>query len=177
MSKLSNDAITFLISILFFFLLFFYGIMQIMPNNPIKHLPLSNEIHIYSWFPQGWGFYSKDPRDTTFTIINMQTGELAVQWPNNRVDNLFGINRKGRSQGIEAGRISSKVTVSDWKEVKGDPVKELKKMKSITVDNDSPNPTILGDVGIIFQESTPWNWAKNKDLIMPSKIVRVKVND
>ena len=170
-----KKTIVFYVTSVCFITLFVYGIMQIMPNNPAKNLPFSLNLKVHDWFPQGWGFYSKDPRDLTFEIIDLKDGEEAVQWPNNRIENGFGLSRKGRSQGIEAGRLIANINDDDWKKIENNPVDELRKMKSITVKNDSPNPTIKGDIGFIYQEPIPWNWAKNKSLIMPSKIVRLTV--
>lgn len=170
-----KNLITFFITSIFFFTLFVYGIMQIMPNNPVKNLPFSTELKVNEWFPQGWGFFSKNPRDLTFNIVDISTGKSSVNWPNNSVDNLFGISRKGRSQGIEAGRIIAQINESDWRNIEGDPEEELQKMKSIVIENDSPNPTIKGDIGLYYQKPIPWSWSENKDLIMPSKIVRLTV--
>ncbi|MBK3495589.1 SdpA family antimicrobial peptide system protein [Viridibacillus sp. YIM B01967] len=155
--------------------LFFCGIQNALPPNPIKELPFNKKLNIITWFPQGWGFYSKSPRDAYFSLVDVKSGELSGTWPNNLPQNYFGLKRFGRSQGIEAGMISSKVTESLMQECKDNPQQCLTNSKIImNVENDSPNPTICGDIGIVSQDPKPWAWSKRK-INMPSKIARVNV--
>lgn len=173
--KLTKRSATFFLTFGMFAFLFFQSVVFILPANPLKEFPIFNSYVMYKIFPQGWGFYSKSPRDMTFQIVNLENGELAVTWPNNRVENAFGLRRKGRAQGIEGGKIFSKIKKSDWISTKEDPVEILKNSKAIKIKNDLPNPTVLGDIGIIYQEAVPWNWSREKNVIMPSKVVRLNV--
>lgn len=173
----SKFGITFTVTSLFWLYIFAMAIHAIMPVNPITRLPLQKEINIPSWFPQGWGFFSKDPRDPYFSVVNISDSALAVAWPNSLPENYFGLNRYGRSQGIEAGLLISKVPEKDQSECKESPYLCLTKSKvAMELENTSPDPTICGDIGFIFQEPIPWAWSKNgKKIEMPSKIVRVSI--
>lgn len=173
--KLTKQSMTFFFAFVFFFFFVFQSIVYVLPDNPLKSYSIFNNHFMYKTFPQGWGFYSKNPRDMTFQIINLGNEGTEIYWPNNRVENLFGLNRKGRAQGIEGGRIFSQIKQSDWISTNEDPMESIKNASPVKIKNDSPNPTILGDIGIIYQEAVPWSWSSDKNIMMPSKVVRLKV--
>ncbi|WP_246062808.1 SdpA family antimicrobial peptide system protein [Paenibacillus ehimensis] len=161
---------------LFWIYIFLLAIHTALPANALTSLPLKEELKIIQWFPQGWGFYSKNPREPYFYVYEVPGNKLAGQWPNNRVDNAFGLLRFGRSQGVEAGLLTSKIPSNSLTECKENPVECLNQLQAIEVENPSPFPTICGDVGFVYQEPIPWAWSKGgEETVMPSKLVRVKV--
>lgn len=156
---------------------FIAAIHSSLPPNPIQSIPIFTELKINTWFTQSWGFYSKNPREDYFIILNLKDGKSAVEWPHNKVKNLFGVKRFGRSQGIEAGLLSNLIPKSKFTSCKEDPKTCFNKTKvTMEIDNPSPKPSICGDIGFIYQEPVPWAWSKSSKIEMPSKIVRVKVN-
>lgn len=167
--------------LLFYFIIwlsfFFISINSILPQNPITP-PEKLTLTTMTIFPQGWGFFSKDPRYEHFYMIDMQSGELDLSWPNMSLKNWGGLTRFGRSQGIELGRLYSQVEDQSMIECNETPLECLEEQEDvINIINDSPSPTITGDIGIVIQESVPWIWAKkvNKEN-MPSRIVRLNVD-
>ncbi|MCL6577720.1 SdpA family antimicrobial peptide system protein, partial [Kyrpidia sp.] len=85
-------------------LVFLLSALQLaLPNNPTHVL---KNITISQIFPQGWGFYSISPREEQISLYD-ENGNLAVDWPNASVNNLFGLMRKGRAQGLEVGIVSA----------------------------------------------------------------------
>lgn len=170
-------GITFFLVVVLWGYLFTVSIHAVLPDNPIK-LPLEQQLKVPTWFPQGWGFYSKDPRDTYFNVVNIEEEKLAANWPNNIPENLFGLKRLGRSQGIEAGLLHSMVLESSKKACKENPYSCLDEFQNpIVLKNPSPNPTLCGDIGFFGQEPIPWAWSgSNRKIEMPSKVVRVNVS-
>ncbi|TCP61544.1 SdpA family antimicrobial peptide system protein [Baia soyae] len=166
-----------LISIVIWFLLFFTSIHSVMPVNGIRITEFEKKIKIATWFPQGWGFYSKNPREEQFMTFDISKKDIAANWPNSRSENWFGLKRFGRSQGIEAGLINSKIPRSHFQECRDEPLNCLEKSKIVfELENPTPEPTICGDIGIAFQQPIPWAWSNSRKKIeMPSKVVRVKV--
>ncbi|GGA91145.1 SdpA family antimicrobial peptide system protein [Ornithinibacillus halotolerans] len=168
----------FLIVYFIAFLTFFYvSIAPVLPPSPIK-IPDAVSAKVMEYFPQGWGFFSKDPRESYFYVIDLESEELGAHWPNMTLKNWAGLKRFGRSQGIEMGRIFAQVGDQAMTECELTPVECLKNEENVIhVTNDSPSPTIKGDIGIVVQESVPWAWAKKVDKEdMPSKIVRLNVD-
>ncbi|MGM0843697.1 MAG: SdpA family antimicrobial peptide system protein [Bacillota bacterium] len=156
---------------------FFVSINPVLPENPVK-IPKKLSTSIMEYFPQGWGFFSKDPRDGYFYVIDLQSEKLGASWPNMTLSNWAGLKRFGRSQGIELGRLYAQVGEQSMIECTETPLVCLKNQDDvINVINDSPSPTIIGEVGIVKQESVPWAWSKKVDKeTMPSKIVRLNVD-
>ena len=59
-------------------------------------------------YPQSWGFFSKDPREDSLNIYLLDADE-ELRWPNNSLKNVIGLNRYGRTQGIELGLMLEKL--------------------------------------------------------------------
>ncbi|ATY84484.1 SdpA family antimicrobial peptide system protein [Kyrpidia spormannii] len=156
---------------------FMLGIHRGLPFSVVPDLPLEPRLFVEQWFPQGWGFYSKNPRDSYFYVVRMPDHQLPVGWPNNSLSNIFGISRFGRAQGIEAGLIASEIPNSAYVFTNVNPLWKLDELKpELVIKNPSPSPTILGDIGIIYQPPVPWAWTKEADkIIMPSRVARVIV--
>ncbi|ANZ94176.1 hypothetical protein BFC19_01375 [Brochothrix thermosphacta] len=111
---MTKQFILFVSLILLYSVLYLYALMPVTAKNPISQLPFGKMIKTQQWFPQGWGFYSKDPRDITFQVVSIKTGKQAVSWPNNRASNWFGLKRYGRAQGIETGLLQENLLSKDW---------------------------------------------------------------
>ncbi|WP_180809625.1 SdpA family antimicrobial peptide system protein [Staphylococcus sp. 17KM0847] len=170
----SSFKIFFIIYFLLFISLFIISFSFSYSKTPIK-IPNSLETTISKVFTQGWGFFSKNPKDEKFYAIDLKTGDYVGEWPNMTLGNFYGFKKKGRSQGIELGRLYEKANPANMKKCKNSPKQCLTKMKPINVENDIKEPTILGDVGIIKEEPTPWAWANDYKGSMPSKVMRLKV--
>ncbi|ANN35627.1 TPA: SdpA family antimicrobial peptide system protein [Bacillus cereus] len=169
-------GITAIVISFLFFLTLFLSILSGLPETPVSISGNTKSI-FKQVLPQGWGFYSKDPRDDLLSVINMDSQESAAAWPNNKLENVFGLDRSGRAQGTETGLIMASASEDNWKTCKKDPIECLKELPAEKqVNNILENPTICGDIGIINQKPVPWSWSKNKSKIkMPSKVLRVNV--
>jgi antimicrobial peptide system SdpA family protein len=170
-----SPVYTFLLSATFGFLLIFISITSALPVNTLK---INNDVKglISEIIPQGWGFFSKSPREPDLNAIPLE-GQDALQWPNSSLSNYLGISREGRAQGIELGSIIGAIDKDSYQECKEDTYQCFKSSKTtIKIDNINRNPTICGKWGVINQEPVPWAWGnKLKSIIMPSKIVKVDV--
>lgn len=153
-------------------LIFFAGIQNNLPDNPMQAFKSDT---IMKAFPQGWTFFSKSPRDQV-TLLLGTDGQSAVSWPNNNTKNFFGISRDGRAQGIEMGLLTTQVPDSSWFKCDEDTSACLKQdIKPVSVTNTTPQPTLCGTYYIVNRQPVPWAWA---DLVkkeeMPSKIAKVE---
>ncbi|MDK3836574.1 SdpA family antimicrobial peptide system protein [Staphylococcus pseudintermedius] len=175
--NLSKYSSLFIFCSCLYIIVFFVSIQNVFPNNPIKEKTFKVGSYIYDFFPQGWAFYSKNPRELTYNVVYTQSGENATQFPNASPSNYLGLIRKGRAQGIEAGRLVANLRDSDWKETEEDPVKFGRSLRVIEVKNDLQKPTIKGDILVYYQEPVPWSWAKTfkNNEYMPSKVARILV--
>lgn len=173
-----NKTTILLISVFFtYFIIFFSSILNIMPSNPIKDKTQVINSSVFKVLPQGWAFYSRNPRDSTYNVIDAQTGNNATQFPNSSLSNWFGLSRYGRSQGVEVGRLLSKINEKKWKDTTENPIVFGKKMKKVKIINDQLKPKVTGDIIVYYSDPIPWNWAKtfSKNNYMHSKVIRLEV--
>ena len=158
-------------------MLFAYAVHAVMPTNPI-HLPFEDSLRVVQWFPQGWRFYTRDPREAYLLVYDLLNDDLSpLAWPNSHPKNYFGLKRLGRSQGIELGLIDVQVPERSWRPCEAAPLDCLR-LAPVTVNavNPSPNPSLCGEIGIVRIRPVPWAWSRSRELLdMPSRVVRVKV--
>lgn len=142
-------------------LFLFYSIIVALPNNPLS-LDLADKKVIRQVMPQGWGFYSKSPREETLNVYSPYNESSVVVWPNNKIKNAFGIYRYGRSQGIELGLIVYNLPSSvKWEDCDGKGKSCIKDSDvTVSVNNTTPSPTICGDILIARETPIPWAYAK-----------------
>jgi antimicrobial peptide system SdpA family protein len=148
-----------------------------LPAVPYR-LPFINSTHTVSAFvPEGWAFFTRSPRDPEPQVYaaeghgweKVSAGPLAVP------DTLMGLDRTTRSQGTEIAILIDQIPPSSWKACSGQPTRCLSAARpSMTVVNRSTHRTVCGDIGIVYQEVTPWAWHELRP-VMPSQVVRVAV--
>ncbi|MCZ8497363.1 SdpA family antimicrobial peptide system protein [Priestia megaterium] len=172
----SNIFLFFLFNVMFWFIVIFYSIVASLPTSAID-LDLENKTLLKTIVPQGWGFYSKDPRGEMSNVYNLDTKKQAVQWPNNRISNVFGLNRYGRGQGTEMGLLTTQVPTDKWTICDKESLDCLLDIKkSIPIVNSTPKPTICGNIGVTQEKPKPWAWSKYKNEVnLTSKVVRMNV--
>ncbi|MEH7109305.1 SdpA family antimicrobial peptide system protein [Bacillus sp. JJ1764] len=126
-------------------------------------IPLSKDSKIVfaSMLPQGWGFFSKSPRDMLLGIHTANEKSLKVLFPTMRFENLLGLYRKGRSQGVEMGALSVKISKEDWVKCDGNDLKSCEKSaKKINIENKTPSPLLCGEYYFTHEEIIPWSYYK-----------------
>jgi antimicrobial peptide system SdpA family protein len=161
-------------------LLFAYGAHGPIPFNPIQ-VPGEKSIGITSWFPQGWRFFTRDPQEAT-TDVYIRSDDGAWKplpiGPASSPSFLFGLDRTPRAQSIELGMLITSVDSDDYEACDSDPQTCLERVKPRVqlLQNQSPRPTMCGELGIVRQKPVPWAWARSAaSLEMPSKIIRIRV--
>lgn len=171
LSALSLGAVWLIVSV--------YAVHAALPSNPIS-LPFENQISVRSWLPQGWGLFTKDPRQERMFMFGRQDdgrwNSLSLA-PLARASNAFGLNRASRAQGVEADRLFVKLANKDWRACQDEPVRCLEMASVVaTLHNVSPRPTLCGDVGLVLQPPVPWAWSRSgSKIVMPSRVARLKV--
>jgi antimicrobial peptide system SdpA family protein len=155
-----------------------YGLHAVTGFNPLR-LPNEKSVDIQSWAPQGWKFFTRDPReDWTLLFARRADGTWvdASAGPNFQVGSLFGLSRAPRAQGIEMGTLLYGFRPNQWRPCTRTPVECLPDVpvQSRVVRNRTPRPTLCGDVAIVLQQQIPWAWARSRPL-MPSRILRMYV--
>lgn len=156
-----------------------YACHSALPYNPVE-LPFEKQIAVRSWLPQGWCFFTKDPRDDRMLVFRASgDGSLTpaidsqTRWPRR----AGGFDRRLRAVWIEAGLLFVAVSPNEWSECKEHPARCLEAMEpQRTMVNTSPEPHLCGRVGLVRQRVLPWAWARARSrLEMPSKVLLLEV--
>lgn len=66
--------------------------------------------------PQGWGFFTKDPRDNqleVYKIVNNTTNKITIK--NVALETSFGLSRKARYIGYESAQVINSIDKKYWK--------------------------------------------------------------
>ncbi|MCC9023200.1 SdpA family antimicrobial peptide system protein [Bacillus nakamurai] len=152
----------------------FFTVIAALPSSAIQ-LTKHQSKTISMIYPQSWGFFSKDPREDSLNIYPLTPGEK-LRWPNNSLKNVIGLNRYGRTQGIELGLMLEKLPPKEkWKDYTAG--QDIKNTTFLKVKNESPSPTLKGKMIITYERITPWAWSKHtKTKRTIKKFIGVDVN-
>jgi antimicrobial peptide system SdpA family protein len=153
-----------------------YVVHAALPFNPIR-LPLEGSLRYFA--PEGWAFFTRDPREERFDVFVRRAGVWteALTSPHSRASNWFGLNRRSTAQGIEIGLLLADLPKASWQGCRAEAPECLaKKPPEHPIRNVSPEPTLCGEVGISLQKPVPWAWSRSpKRVIMPSRVARLRI--
>lgn len=156
-------------------LLFFAVISNVLPQNPL----IKNNQNIFQQLaPQGFSFYSKNPRDETFFIESASVNSWDIQLPTSVLSNLFGIKRTGRAQGAEIGMLLEYLPEEKWTSCHS--MKECDEIKNDlninVVDEPESFKFIRGTYTIAMGEPISWFWTDFKETTtFDRRIIKVEV--
>jgi antimicrobial peptide system SdpA family protein len=155
-----------------------FTVFSFMPYNTIK-IPEPIQIKIWQLAPEGWGFFTKSPRDPEMLVYHIQKTQpqLINIASTFSLEYAFGLNRDGRSQGIEIDQIISELQIPKlWLPCKHDLKNCVQKAPSHRVSNTSHIKTICGDIAFVEQKPVPWAWKRlPRDVVMPMRVAHVEV--
>lgn len=156
-----------------------YAVYPALPYNPAE-IPLAEAGTPFIWLPQGWAFFTRDPREPRMLVYAQEnhTWRSGLIGPHASPRNLFGMNRASKAQGVEIGGLFTAVKDSAWTACEDDVPTCLDAVPvTTTVTNIAPRPTLCGTVGLARQKPVPWAWSKSRDeIIMPSEILKIEVS-
>src|SRR4051794_9804110 len=162
----------------FWTIVVFYTVQPVLPANPLE-LPLDEHNPFPKLLPQGWGFFTRDPKTMglTGTVrtsagVWQAAGSTDRRWPR-----VVEFSRRRKMSGVEVGVILDQLSEPKWQECKQAPTVCLENAAvSDKLDNPMPQPMLCGDVGIFRQPPLPWAWSQAPDeTVMPSQVLRVQV--
>jgi antimicrobial peptide system SdpA family protein len=153
-----------------------------MKKNALR-LPFERGVNAVLWAPEGWRFFTRDAREerTSMYVRRSDGWQSAALSPNARAENAFGLDRRGRAQGVELGLLTEGIPATAWQRCEGsDPLACLERAEApgrVRLRNVSPYPSLCGEVGLVSQKPIPWAWAsQGLHPTMPIAIVRLEVS-
>lgn len=174
----NKSFLVFMIISFFWFVIISKSIISVLPTNPMS--PSVDEQNLFKTiYPQGWGFFSKNPREEMINVYEMESFKQAVSWPNNNIKNFFGLYRFGRAQGIELGYLIDQIPPS----IKWITCNEAlstcfgKISTKLKLNNDFSYATLCGSLGLTKETVLPWAWGKpgESNISKETKVLRVEV--
>lgn len=162
-----------------------YSLLSSIPSTILK-LPYFDQVkpNAVSAMPQGWAFFSKSPRDPSIAPYREDADgsyESISKLPTTRVENLFGLSREGRAQGVEVALIASQAGLEEWIDCSSPALQEctdfLRDEPSTAVTNAVPSPTVCGDVLLVQTTPVPWSFRHQTPLRdRADKFIKVHVS-
>jgi antimicrobial peptide system SdpA family protein len=158
------------------FLAALYALHAALPSNVIR-LPLEDSLKIGGLAPQGWAFFTRDPRERDMLMfVKTDAGWLdASLGPNASLQNLGGISRNARGQGIEVGMLVTRLPPEAWTRCRARHVKACldEARGHLTLPNLYPRPTLCADeVALVLVSPTPWAWSGHSRTTLQAKVAR-----
>jgi antimicrobial peptide system SdpA family protein len=158
---------------------FVYVLHAATPFNAVE-LPGESSVRARLWSPQGWKFFTRNPREDTLHIYSRKRDSAwsdASLGPNTSLAGWFGLNRKPRAQGIEYGLLLYGISATSWTKCDGGSIDCLERAPiASAVYNRTPRPTLCGTVGFVLRPPVPWAWAGiTDDEAMPAKALKLVV--
>lgn len=138
------------------------------------------KMQISTLFPEGWSFFTRDPREPLLEVYKIKQNKLVyIPLSNSSKENWFGFSRKSRVQGFEASIIISDVHSKAWiegignnyeKHISNDSVYSIKHKKS-------NHYFKKGLYLFILKKPIPWAWAnKSQERFTPYSSIKVNLN-
>jgi len=170
-------AISFVVSAFFWTCVILYIAVSSISHNPIQ-LPYSKKLNVDRLIPQGWAFFTRDPREPIIKYYELRNDEWTstMLGPNARASHFFGARRIARAQNTEAALLQNDIHDSLWTHC----TKNIRACLdetgiSDTVQNNSPVKTLCGTIGFAQQKRLPWAWNNSRDdLKMPSYVLIIE---
>jgi antimicrobial peptide system SdpA family protein len=144
------------------------------PANPIT-LPFERLVRADRFLPQGWSFFTRDPREADHTPYVRVGGRWASAAPKPQREHAFGLSRRSRAQGAELGLLVNGLAERDWVQCPGRVAACFDRLGAARrIHNPAPAPTLCGDVAFVRRPPLAWawrDWAGSTE--MPAEVVRL----
>ena len=143
-----------------------YAMNAALPESAIR-LPWEDAISARSFLPEGWGFFTRDPREPDVVPMKHVPGQgwvPAIQGSNVDPAYAFGFSRSHRGAFVELGQLVT--GLSKQGDLKWTPCTDrppaacLADARAASVLDSYAGPrTLCGSIGLVEVEAVPWAWA------------------
>jgi len=127
-------------------------------------------------FPEGWGYFTRNPREPVLQLYRLDGQYEPVLVPNFSKRSLFGLRRDGRKVGGEIDFVLKQVPAKAWLITRKRVSFQVSPDSMVVIHNPIEGPTLCGDYLIQLQDRLPWAWARSREsVVMPSKVAHVRI--
>ncbi len=155
------------------------AILTILFSNNSSHpiLGYNTSKAISYLFPQGWGFFTKDPKEVTIDVYQLEEKTLKLISINNfSLQNLFGFSREARYIGFEFGKLEQYIPKMDYKNGLGTICKTYPNTTTVVKIPFIPKFHPIGKEFVVYQyKIVPFTWInQNQEHYRPYLVARIK---
>lgn len=129
-------------------------------------------------FPQGWAFFTRDPRESLDRLYRPGTPPEPLLYANSSARSLFGLSRRARAKNVELAALLLHAPSEEWHDCLDSLPRCLEQLPgdAAAVTNTSLTQQICGPVVVERQPPVPWAWGRGLTTVhMPSRVVRFEV--
>lgn len=146
-------------------------------NAPDYQMPYSAKKLMSSFLPQGWGFFTRDPKEGITKAYRYDNEELFLVTINNgAAENAIGFSRNARFVGIDLLFLLGYVPDSVWHNGKGDFRSYIPSAADTVFVDKSIQYFPEGEYILHRYEPIPFSWAgKGQENYRPFLVARVQV--
>lgn len=146
-----------------------------VPDSPLRpSLRLRQDVVAIA--PQGWAFFTRDPREPVDRIYARSGPEwVQVTYSNSSRRNWLGLKRDARALNVELASLLTEVDSSQWSDCKGR-IETCREIPAVPVVNRSRLRALCGEILVERRPPTPWAWSRAKrPVLLDSKIAQLDV--
>ncbi len=128
------------------------------------------------FFPEGFGFFTRDPLEEFPLLYQEDDGALKLLTKaNGSPANFFGLKRSQRSIFSEMGQIISKIPNDDWSKCTYSLEECIAKnpVKVFEIQNNNVEANLCGTYYIATKKPIPWAWRNSFRGEMPQRFVKL----
>ena len=171
-------VIFFIVTILFWGVSIVFIALGSLPYNPLS-LSNKNRLKITSVIPEGWAFFTRNPREANVFLYRKQENKIvSVDVANSSPSMFWGLKRNVRAQGVELEIIFNSINDTNWLKCNDDINKCLNwdTIPAIQVQNTTLIHSLCGELFLQKKEPVPWAWSKSReDIHMPAQVIKLNV--
>ena len=158
------------------FLIIIVFLSSIKDQQVIKSPPLLKTINYL--FPQGWGFFTRNPREENVFVYSINKNKITeICLLNQSIENSFGFSRDTRLKAFDIAILIEKINNDEWISSSKQSMKEHLAIPTIKIKK--TNNLQYFTKGLFFiklKKTVPWKWANlNQEKYTPYQIVKIQV--
>jgi antimicrobial peptide system SdpA family protein len=158
-------------------LLLLFVALGSLGDSPLR-LGKRERMRLLSVLPEGWAFFTRNPREPMPTIYVRRDGRWVMSDSRAPLTTWFGVKRSARGEGVELGRLLESIPKSAHVRCEGElnACLAAHDVPAVAVVNRARVRSIAGEIIVAQAEPIPWAWSESRAQIqMPTDVVKLDV--
>ncbi len=139
-------------------------LLSALPRNPVS-LPYVQKLMVKTFVPEGWNFFTRNPREELIYLYKKNQANEWVRDPNSfngNAVNYYGMKRNARALAAEYGLLFTNNKMQ-WIACDSTATTCYERDSSfVKVNNQLRYPLLCGQYLFVLKEPLPWAWSSSK---------------